>query len=193
MLVSILTLNIQGLRTLTHRQTLMELLSCFGPDIVCLQETHSTSDEEFVSWFRHTNPNIRNRFQYKSISSPGRVRSCGVAILYRPHIRLNSSFRDTSGRLILGNFKIGESEVQIVSLYGPNKKCAGQEFFESFFKILDHDLPIFLGGDFNTVVDPFIDRQGCNPTSTWGYNWSDTLRNLMETFNLKDCWRGKTS
>ena len=80
MVVSMLTLNIQGLRTLSHRQTLMEWLNCFGPDFVCLQETHSKTEEEFSSWFSKSNLNIQNKFEYKCISSPGRARSCGVAI-----------------------------------------------------------------------------------------------------------------
>ena len=185
-----LTLNVQGLRTLAHRQTLMEWLNCFGPDFVCLQETHSISEDEFLSWFTN-NINIHNRFRYRSISSPGSVRSCGVAILYKTHFHLENCFRDTSGRLVVGTFKRQDSVFQIASLYGPNKKPAGQIFFESLFPALDPDIPLFLGGDFNTVVNANIDRLGCNPSSAWAYNWSATLKNLMDTFDLKDCWREK--
>ena len=186
-----LTLNVQGLRTSSHRQTLMEWLNCFGPDIVCLQETHSKSEAEFESWFSCSNPNINNKIKYKCTSSPGRVRICGVAILYKPHIRLVNTFRDVAGRLVIGTFNIRGSEFQLACVYGPNNKVAGQTFFESFYQALDPDYPILLGGDFNTVVNPRVDRLGCNPDSPWAYNWSDTLETLMNTFNLKDCWREK--
>ena len=76
-------------------------------------------------------------------------------------------------------------------MYGPNKKTDGQIFFESFFQALNSDVPVILGGDFNTAVDPRIDRLGCNPDFPWAYNWSVALENLMSTYNLKDCWRSK--
>ena len=189
MAVSFLTLNVQGLRALSHRQTLMQWLNCFGPDIVCLQETHSKSEREFSSWFSSTNVNIQNSYNYKCISSPGTVRSCGVAILFKPNFSLESCFCDQSGRLVIGNFKTLNRQFQVACLYGPNKKTLGQTFFESFFQALDIDFPVFLCGDFNTVVDPLIDRSGCNPLSPWAYNWSDTLQNLMSTFDLSDAWR----
>ena len=111
--------------------------------------------------------------------------------MYKPKFQLESSFRDVSGRLVIGTFKFQQSSFQIASLYGPNKKPAGQAFFESFFPALDSDIPIFLAGDFNTVVNPHIDRLGGNPDSIWAYNWSDSLKNLMDTFRLKDSWRMK--
>ena len=53
------------------------------------------------------------------------------------------------------------------------------------------NITVFICGDFNTVVDPNIDRVGCNPNSAWAYNWSPTLQNIMSTFNLCDIWREK--
>ena len=191
MVVSILTLNVQGLRTLIHRQTLMQWLNCFGPDIVCLQETHAKTEEEFSSWFENSNTDITNRFRYKCISSPGRVRSCGVAILFKPNLQLNNTFRDTDGRLIIGTFNANGTDFQLACLYGPNNKLAGGKFFDAFFQALDTDIPILLARDFNTVVDPNIDRFGCNLNSPWAYNWSDSLETLMNSFKLKDCWREK--
>lgn len=44
-------------------------------------------------------------------------------------------------------------------------------------------------GDFNTVVDPFIDRVGCNPSSLWAYNWPISLANLTKEMDLQDIWR----
>ena len=43
----ILTLNVQGLRDLNNRLVFVQWLNCVKPDIVCLQETHSTSIAEF--------------------------------------------------------------------------------------------------------------------------------------------------
>ena len=62
-------------------------------------------------------------------------------------------------------------------------------FFSSLYPVLDPALPCVLCGDFNTVVDPYRDRRGCNPLSPWAYNWSRTLSQLMSTYDLKDVWR----
>ena len=77
---------------------------------------------------------------------------------------------------------------QVASLYGPNNKKHGSLFFESFFQALDPDLPMLLCGDFNTVVDPCSDRLGCNPRSPWAYNWSPSLCDLTNSFELCDVW-----
>ena len=39
------------------------------------------------------------------------------------------------------------------------------------------------------MVDSSTDRRGCNPFSSYAYNWSDTLSVLMSCYNLKDVWR----
>ena len=175
---SLITLNIQGLRALTNRQTLMSWLNCFAPDIVCLQETHSTSEEEFSQWFSVSNLDIENKNKYKCISSPGTVRSSGVAILYKPDFEVLSTSRDQAGRLVTIDFCHSGYSFQVVCVYAPNTKNPAQTFFESFFC-----------GDFNTTVNPHIDRFGCNPTSPWAYNWSLTLTDLMSSANLRDAWR----
>ena len=97
MLFQVLTLNVQGLRSLTSRQTLMAWLNCFKPDIICLQETHSKSEEEFSDWFSCSNLAVNNINNYLCISSPGKVRSCGVAILYKPDFEVLHVSRDTGG------------------------------------------------------------------------------------------------
>ena len=47
--LTIITLNVQGLRNHTHRTTLFSWLNCVKADIICLQETHSSSCDESIS------------------------------------------------------------------------------------------------------------------------------------------------
>ena len=191
MIISVLTLNVQGLRALASRQTLMAWINCFRPDIICLQETHSKSETEFSQWFSSSNTRIRNIHNYQCVSSPGRARSCGVAILYQPNLELLHVARDTAGRLVVADFCINGYSFQTACIYAPNTKAPGCLFFESIYPILSSDLPVFLCGDFNTVVDAHKDRFGCNPTSPWAYNWSPTLTDLTSSFDLSDSWRSK--
>ena len=76
-------------------------------------------------------------------------------------------------------------------LYGPNKKDEGAVFFESLYQAIDQDLAVFLYGDFNTMVNPHLDRFSCNPESYWAYNQSLTLSDQMAAFELCDAWHTK--
>ena len=103
-MISILTLNIQGLRALSSRQTLISWLNCFSPDIVCLQETHSVSEDEFDSWFANSNTSVQNKYNYQRISSPGRVRSYGVGLIFKPEFEVLNSVGDNAGRFVAVDF-----------------------------------------------------------------------------------------
>ena len=99
-MLSIITINTQGLRTLGHRQTL-SWLNCFEPDLICMQETHATSEKELDLWFSKNNLNINNKLNYQSNSSPSTTRSAGVALLYKPCFQVVKKVRDEAGRLII--------------------------------------------------------------------------------------------
>lgn len=191
MAVSITMLNCQGLRSAVNRQTLFQWLNCFGPDVVCLQETHSVSENEFADWVSDESQNGNNTKAYSCVSSPGLVRSSGVAILYRKSLSIVQSFKDTDGRLVGCEVKYNDYHFQVACVYGPNNKAAGSVFFESLYQALDPDVPAFLCGDFNMVLDPVLDRFGNNPNSYWAYNWSGTLSALMSAYDLNDVWWAK--
>jgi exonuclease III len=190
--LSLLTLNIQGLRAPNNRATLFSWLNYVQADIICLQETHSTSVAEFESWVLFETNAGNNLQQYSVISSPGSVRSAGVAVLYKPSLKLDATFRDDVGRLVIAHFSdpsCDSSPFQMVNIYGPNRRQLGEDLFTSILQQIDPSLPTFLCGDFNTVVDPHIDRSGCNPSSYWSYNWPESLSLLTSQLDLVDAWR----
>ena len=187
--ITTLTLNCQGLRSTTQRSVLFSWLSCFTPTVVCLQETHSTSQDEFDKWLSDETNNNNNKSRYKALSSPGTTRSRGVAVLYHPSLTVLSSSADSQGRLQIIHFSFHSISFQLINLYGPNQKKPGLEFFQSILPLVDLSLPTLICGDFNTVVDPTIDRNGCNPTSPWAYNWPQSLATLTTDMDLVDIWR----
>ena len=188
-LISTITLNCQGLRNGTQRSVLFSWLSCFCPTIVCLQETHSTSQAEFSKWIADETNHNNNKTNYQVLSSPGTTRSRGVAVLYHPSLVVLHSSSDSQGRLQVVHFSYQSTPFQLVNIYGPNQKKPGLEFFNSILPFVDLTLPTLVCGDFNTVVDPNIDRTGCNPKSPWAYNWPHTLATLTSDMDIIDIWR----
>ena len=163
-------------------------LNCCKVDILCLQETHSVSQTKFEGWVKAAQDAGVLSPNYSCVSSSGRHRSCGVAIFYNSCLSLSSCARDQHSPLLCAQLTSNSTTFQVCNIYGSNKAKDGNVFFESLYPVLDLDLPCILCGDFNTMVDPYMDRQGCNPTSPWAYNWSRTLTNLMSCYNLQDIW-----
>ena len=190
--ITVITLNCQGLRASSNCAVLFSWLNCFKPDIVCLQETHSLSAAEFESWVSKESSNGNNLQRYAVISSPGTARSRGVAILHKPTFKVEHVHSDDHGRLqivTLTSVSSESSPFQLVNLYGPNRRPEGIAFFDLIGPLLDASIPLIMCGDFNTVVNPDLDRFGCNPTSSWAYNWPRSLQCLTQDFDLNDIWR----
>ena len=178
MATQIITLNTQGLQTALHRETLIQWLNCFQPEIVCLQETHATSIGEFSGWFDDTN--------YQCISSAGTNRSSGVGILIHTSFSIEHHWRDTTGRYICVELLKQNYAFRLHCLYGPNNSISGCNFFGSLLPYTDAMIPNIYCGDFNTVLDPVADRRGCNPNSIWSYNCPPSLVALMEAMQNRD-------
>ena len=188
-----ITLNVQCLRNNCNRQTLISWLGCAKADIVALQETHSTSDKEFKDWVKQETQDNNNKQNYLVESSPGSARISGVAILYKPDFSIQQIKRDDEGRFLHLTFSNAEltSSFQVMTIYGPNQKRLGDNFFASLFSVINPELPLVLCGDFNVVPDPHMDRYGCNVDSLWAYTWPVTLSTLLEHLDLIDIWRDK--
>lgn len=184
--VSVITLNCQGFRDAAKRSVLISWLHCFKPDLVCLQETHSTSSQEFSAWIFAETLNGNNPVGYTCLSSPGSNRSRGVAVLYKPTFTILDHLPDECGRSQIIHLSLFAVKFQLVNIYGPNKKNDGSEFFASLLPQLDASLPTVLCGDFNTVVDPYRDRRNCIPSSSWAYNWPQSLDTLINAMDLHD-------
>ena len=188
--LEIISLNCQGLRSADHRATFFSWLNCCKVDFLCLQETHSTSEQEFAAWLQSAKADGLLTVDYECLSSPGTNRSCGVAILYRSTFQITACSRDQVGRLSCAQFSSSDTDpFQLCNIYGPNAPKAGESFFQSLYSVLDSNVLLILCSEFNTVVDSARDRRGCNPSSPWSYPWSRTLIDLMSTYDLHDIWR----
>ena len=89
-------------------------MNCVKADIVCLQETHSSSRDEFISWVQSESDSGNNRQSYAILSSPGSLRSAGVAILYRPSVSVKLVKCDDHGRFITVRAAAVEAESSVI-------------------------------------------------------------------------------
>ena len=125
MALKVATLNANGLRDLNKRMGVLQWLSHFSFDMVCLQESHVLSVEEYRGWF--------SCYGYLVAASCGTNRSCGTVILFRPIFSLISSSIGSAGRFVCCKFLFRDKKFRVVSLYAPNANPQRDEFFAYMF------------------------------------------------------------
>ena len=181
-MVNFLTLNINGLRDQVKREALLLWFSSMAPslDIICIQETHSTSDAELLSWF--------NGSPYSCIGSHLSNHSAGVCILFKPCFVLSHFECHHSGRFVVADFTSCYHEFRVLCVYAPNQYLVRRGFFEDLFCFSNVAIPVFLLGDFNSVFDRALDRSSSHIDFA-ARDTSDKLGDLFLEFNVIDIWR----
>ena len=176
---SLVSLNTQGLRSPDRRKSAFHFFRIHKYDISFVQETHWTTDLQDA---------IKRDWTGDIYFSNGTDNSCGVAILFNPrfnYTHVNTS-QDSSGRVLAITIKIDDHYLHLVNLYAPNSDTDCQQFFSSlepFFSSRYH----ITGGDFNSIVNPTLDKHGGNVTSR--QYALRVLHTLTSRFDLVDIWR----
>ena len=114
-------------------------------DIVCLQETHAPSHDTIKKWFANSG--------YHVVSSCHTNKSCCMAILIKDSYSIFLIIKDNAGRFVQAIVNFGEDQLSFVSLYAPNKNPGRNTFLLSLADLIDLSRPVFLAGDFNSVLD----------------------------------------
>ena len=178
--ITLVTLNVNGLRSEAKRLSLSRWLHAHKPDVVCLQETHAVSEEEIDGWFEG----------FSCVASCHTKKSAGVAILYGPLLSLDRHWADAQGRVVQALFSVQDSKFRIVSLYAPNRNPARNALLHdlSASPSLASEVPVIVMGDFNSVLDRSVDRRGSDTISTHSES-SAAIRTLMDSLHCLDGWR----
>ena len=148
-MVKIITNNVNGLNNDTKRRSLFYDLRCKA-DIVCLQETHSSVENEIF---------YNNEWGGQAFWSHGSTAKRGVCILIKKclGIEIEQQIQDTEGRMIGISFKYKGELFALVNIYAPNED--NPEFFVNMCKTFEklEGKKIILG-DFNLALDDTVDR-----------------------------------
>lgn len=113
-----------------------------------------------------------------------------MAILFRRTIPFKhiSTISDPNGRYVVVSGLIFSVHVTLLNLYGPNYD--DPSFFRKVFNLVPNlsNTHLIIGGDFNLVLDPTLDRTPAHPVAHFP-NSTTTLKKLINSFDLVDVWR----
>ena len=96
---------------------------------------------------------------YRVVSSCHTNKSCGTAILIKDSYSVFKIIKDDPGRFVQVLVNFGEDQLSFASLYAPNKNPERNTFLLSLADLIDLSRPVFIASDFNSVLDPQVDRE----------------------------------
>ncbi|MCP3901139.1 MAG: hypothetical protein GY707_15650, partial [Desulfobacteraceae bacterium] len=100
-------------------------------------------------------------------------------------------WNDNEGRICVLNMKVNNELHCLINIYAPTKNNhKGQlDLLDNLEEVIhkNENASLIIGGDFNTYLDPILDKDGGSfePLS----KYSHKLQKLMEDFQLCDIWR----
>ena len=123
-----------------------------------MQETHSSPESENI-WI--------NEWGGEIIYSHGSRNSRGVAVLLKTNLNVDFKKIKAShdGRFVFLDILIDDSPFKFLNIYGPNNINRQLNFFSQLKNLLlkeecINSKEIIIGGDFNCVQDPTLDKNG---------------------------------
>jgi exonuclease III len=179
---SIGSLNVNGMRGSRRRATIFDWVKNSKLDIIYLQECHCISESEINTWNRE--------FGGKGFYSYGSNKSCGVGILFRPgfNFKITNTFKDTEGRLLVLDIRVGSQAFRLINIYANcGNSPARRQFIKNLDKFCTGSIFKIMGGDFNFIVDPSLDKVGGNLDI--GTSGSSEMKQLCSDFSLVDVQR----
>lgn len=179
-LLKIISWNCKGVNAAIKRGNILTHLKKLDMDIGFLQETHLKDQDhkrlqtKWIGQVFHSNFPVKNR---------------GAAIIIKKTIPFIATkvISDSRGRYVIVTGKIFHHPITLASVYAPNTD--DENFINSFFAALPNmnSHQLIIGGDFNLVLDPIIDRSS---QKTFNISKSaKTIQRFMNTYKLLDPFR----
>lgn len=180
-----LSLNVRGLNDFTKRRKIFEFLNERNEQIMFLQESHSVKEVEHL-W--------NSEFKGEILFSHGSRNSRGTVIMFKKSLEYSiiEKIQDLNGRYLIVKALIQGNLFVLGNCYAPVSENDQIPFYQEFNKIvaefcLDEDTTLILGGDFNNVLDPNLDKKG--GVKNVKEKSLSILNEMKEEFDLLDIWR----
>ena len=100
---------------------------------------------------------------------------------------IESSLHDNEGRVIRVRIKYKEHVINILNIYAPTIPSERKQFMSNIWQYKTGDNNLILGGDFNCVEEPSLDKLGGNPTSSTA--GIEELKDFTWNNDLLDVWK----
>ncbi|XDV34051.1 hypothetical protein PO909_004261 [Leuciscus waleckii] len=179
--INFITWNVNGLKR--HRDRKFQELQ--NVDVILFQETHiGEGDENIVEDFKDE----WHIFYTKFTSS-----SKGSAILVRKTLDFKyiSDEKDNSGAYVVLKCKLEGQPYTLVSVYNHNTDTKTLDKLSRYLQSMTTGL-LVIGGDFNTVLNRFIDKKWNNLTINSSHSKLLLfVEKFMKSLQLVDVWRRK--
>ena len=177
------SLNTNGFRSNYKHGIVKQFIESNKVDILLLQETYV--DNMYLAKIIERTLGLNK----KIIWNFGKSNSCGVAILLSSErIHIENFHSDFQGRIIRLDFAAdGYSNFRIVNVYFPTDSSERLDFINNFSQHLAGAKKLILGGDFNFILDPNLDKIGGNLQT--GNTGCKPFKTLLHKHSLIYCFR----
>ncbi len=152
--LNILSLIVNGLNSAVKRTCVLEYLHRISISCALIQETHLKQSD--VARFQ-------NKYYKLAAFSCALNKTKGVLILVNRKLYLTIEHLGSDDRFVFIRCKIYNNRLALVSIYGPNETDSA--FLTQISKTLLEQIecPLVVGGDFNAVANPALDKSAIHP------------------------------
>ena len=184
--LKILSLNVRGMKDAKKRREIFRWLKRYHgaeSSVIFLQETHSEMETEKY-WDKDWGSKI--------YFSHGTNYARGVAIMMpmKFNFEIGNFWADKDGRIVTICLKYNDEYLTLVNIYAPtkDKKDDQVSFLTNLVQNIDLlENPTIIGGDFNTYLNPILDKDGGKPESQTLF--ASSIIQYCEDNNFSDIWR----
>ena len=175
--------NCNGMGNPSKRNLVLNWLKNKPEQIICLQETHSTPQVE-TDW--------KNSWGGDIIFNHGTSNSTGIAFLVKPNaanLTINNHRNISQGRATLVELEYDSLKLCLVNVYCPNNDDVSfleNIFLETLSRARDDQI-IFVG-DWNTVLNNMLDKQGGSTTHA-NSRCQNFLNESISDYGFSDIFR----
>jgi exonuclease III len=185
-MLNLITLNVRGLRNQEKRKNVFHWLNSKNCDICVLQEVYCCQND-IETWSKE----YGGVFYSSSGSNHSKGILIGISNKVESITNVNLLYSDNEGRILGIKIDINENHYNLWNIYAPNDTTDRKKYFVHLRDIIEsHSIEghTIIDGDFNTVLNPAIDKIGGNIPNPACANM---IKSLLDDFELTDIWRSR--
>ena len=181
---NLITFNVRGIRNRKKRKNIFHWLNSKQCNICFLQEAYCCQ-KDIAMWEKEYN----GTFYYSTGTNHSKGVLIGISNRLDDISEVKKIYSDEDGRILGVSIIVDEVKYNLWNVYAPNDESDRKAFFEQVNNIIEtysiqgHTL---LGGDFNTVLNPSLDKIGGNVPNPM---CADVLTTMLNEYDLTDIWR----